>query len=223
MNTKRLRLVAGVLGAVVLSAPLAQAYLPSLVFTDLGGSLQIVQDVPCGGVVNVSTPIAGGRMEVIPLVGMRSGGADAGFQLTRMELSFAPFAVQHQCKGLRATAEFRAIGAQLAKGVSFTGEPVGAPEDQLYRFTIPKEEFLIFESVVDNAPVQQPQTAYQKPSEDVTGLIDLRQRTMQMNLVLTSELHFRAGCIRDRCRIDEVRQGTQTTNVRAAMQSPRSR
>ena len=221
MNTKRLRSVAGILSAMVLSAPVALAYIPSLVFTDLGGSLQIVQDVPCGNVVNVSTPIAGGRMEVIPLAGMRTGGVDAGFQLTHMELSFAPFAVQHQCKGIRATAEFRAIGAQLVKAVSFTGEALGAPEDQIYRFTIPKEEFLIFESVVDNAPVPQPQTAYKKPSEDVTGLIDLRQGTTQMQVVLTSELRFRAGCVGNRCRIDEVRQGTQTTNVRAAIQVPR--
>ena len=221
MNTKRLRSVAGILSAMVLSAPVALAYIPSLIFTNLGGSLQIVQDVPCGDVVNVSTPIAGGRMEVIPLVGMRTGGVDAGFHMTRMELSFAPFVVQHQCKGIRATAEFRAVGAQLAKAVSFTGEAVGAPEDQIYRFTIPKEEFLIFESVVDNAPVPQPQTAYKKPSEDVTGLIDLRQGTTQMQVGLNSELRFRAGCIGDRCRIDEVRRGTQTTNVRAAIQFPR--
>ena len=215
MNTNRMRVVAGVLGAIVLSAPLATAYVPSLIFTNLGGQLQIVQGVPCGEVVNVTTAIADGRMEVTPPpVGTRDG---TKFHLTRLELFFTPFSVQHSCNGIRATAAFREIGVQLAAGVQFTGEVVGAPEDMIYRFTIPKNEFLIFESIVSNEPVQQPQTAYKKPSEDVTGVIDLRQGTAELRVVLTSQLHFRAGCIGTRCSIDEVREGTQTTDIRGTI------
>jgi hypothetical protein len=213
--------VAGILGAIVLSATVATAYVPSLVFESLGGSLQIAQSVPCGDEVNVSTPIAGGRMEVIPLVGMRTGGVEAGFHLTRLDVSFAPFAVQHSCKGLRAAVEYRAIGVKLTKGVQFTGEEVGAPEDQIYRFTIPKEDFLIFQTVVSTEPAPQPQTAYQKPSQDVTGLIDLRQGTVELNVVVASQLHFRAGCIQNRCRIDEKLDGTLTTQLRAQVPARR--
>ena len=221
MNMNRMRVVAGVLGAMVLSAPLATAYVPSLIFNNLGGQLQIVQSVPCGETVNVTTSIANGIMEVTPpRVGTRVGGG-TGFNLTRLELFFTPFSVQHSCKGIRATAAFREIGVQLVGAVRFTGEPVGAPEDQIYRFTIPKEEFLIFESVADNAPVPQPQTAYKRPSEDVTGLIDLRQGTSELHVVLASRLRFRAGCIRDRCRIDEELGGTLTTDLRAQISARR--
>lgn len=220
MNTNRMRVMAWVLGAIVLSAPLATAYVPSLIFTNLGGQLHILQSVPCGETVNVTTSIANGRMQVTPNVGTRAGGG-AGFHLTRLELFFTPFSVEHTCKGIRATAAFREIGVQLAGAVRFTGEAVGAPEDQIYRFTIPKEEFLIFESVVDNAPVQQPQTAYRKPVEDVTGLIDLRQGTAELHVVLASRLRFRAGCVRDRCRIDEELGGTLTTDLRAQIRARR--
>ena len=219
MDTNRMRLVAGILSAVVLSAPLATAYGPSLVFKNLAGQLNILQAVPCGEVVNVTTSIADGRMEVTPPPPRTQGGTE--FHLTRLELFFTPFSVQHSCQGIQATAEFREIGVQLAAGVKFTGEAVGAPEDQVYRFTIPKEQFLIFESVVTNEPVQQPQTRYRKPSEDVTGLIDLRQGTTELHVVLTTQLHFRAGCIGTRCSIDEVREGTQTTDVRGTI-PPRS-
>ena len=223
MDTKRMRLVAGVVSAMVLSAPLATARVPSLIFANLGGQLHIVQGVPCGEVVNVTTSIAGGRMEVTPPpVGTRTGGGTE-FHLTRLELSFTPFSVQHSCKGIRATAEFREIGVQLAGGVKFTGELVGPPEDMTYRFTIPKEKFLIFESVVSNEAVEQPQTTYKKPNEDVTGLIDLRQGTTQLHVALATRLRFRAGCIRDRCRIDEEHDGTQTTDVRGSIPPRTSR
>lgn len=223
MKTKRMRMVAGILGAIVLSAPLATALVASLNFTNLGGRLHILQAVPCGEVMNVTTPVAGGRMDVTPSqVGTRTGGG-AAFHLTRLELFFTPFSVQHSCKGLRATVEFREIGVQLAGAVKFTGEAVGAPEDQLYRFTIPKEDFLIFESVVSDEPVQQPQTKYMKPSEDVTGLIDLRQGTTQLNVVVASQLRFRTGCIGTRCRIDELLAGTQTAEVRGTIPHRTSR
>ena len=130
MNTKRMRLVAGVVSAIVLSAPLAMAVGPKLVFNNLGGRLQIEQDVPCGAVVNIATSVADGRMEMTPSPQGRDPLSAVLFDLTRLELFFAPFNVQHECFGLRANAEFREIGVRLASGVTFTGEPVGPPEDR---------------------------------------------------------------------------------------------
>jgi len=218
MNTKRTRVVAGVLSAIVLSAPLATAYVPSLIFTNLTGQLRILQGVPCGEVVDVTTSIAGGRMEVTPLPQRSDAiGGGVSFHLTRLELFFTPFSVQHECNGVGGTVEFREIGVRLVDAVRFQGESLGGT---LYRFTIPKEEVLILESVVTNIPVQQPQTRYERPSEDITGVIDLGRRTAELHVALASRVRFRAGCIGKRCLIDEVREGTQTTDVSGISYAP---
>jgi hypothetical protein len=213
MKSNRTRLVAGVVSAMVLSSPLAMAFVQPLIFTNLTGTLRIVQGVPCGGVVDVSTSIADGRMDITPSLQRGDAIGPALFHLTRLDLFFTPFSVTHECNGIKATAEFREIGVRLARSVRFRAEAIGGREDQQYRFSIPKEQFLIFESVLDNAPVQQPETSYRRPSEDVTGLIDLRRGTAELHIVLSSKLRFRAGCVGNRCVIDEEREGVQTTDV----------
>ena len=62
--------------------------------------------------------------------------------------------------------------------------------------------------------VRQVQHLAQRPSEDVTGVIDLRRQTVQLHVVVTSEMRFRVGCEGDRCLIDETRTGTATTDIR---------
>ena len=213
MNSNRTRLLAGIVSAIVLSAPAALALVPGLILPNVTGTLQIAQAVPCRGVVDVTTSVANGRLEVTPT----QGTAGTQFHLSRLEVSYVPFSVVHECSGIRAVAAFSEIGVRLAANVKFTGEPIGLPEEQLYRFSIPKDDFLMFHSVVDNAPVQQPQTGYKRPSEDVTGVIDLRRGTVQLNVALTSRLRFRAGCVRDRCAIDEELEGTQTTSISASV------
>ena len=213
MNSKQTRLVAGILSAIVLSSPLAMAFVQPLIFTNLTGTVRIVQGVPCGGVADVSTSIADGRMDLTPIPQRGDVLGVALFHLTRLELFVTPFSVKHTCNGIDATADFKEIGVRLAKSVRFTAEVVGGREDQQYRFTIPREQFLIYESVLDNAPVQQPETSYRRPSEDVTGLLDLRRGTAQLHIVLSSKLRFRAGCVGNRCVIDEERDGRQTTDV----------
>jgi hypothetical protein len=216
MNTKRKSLIAGILGAVVLSAPVALALAPNLVFTNVRGSLHVVQGVPCGGNVDVTTSIADGRMDLSPGQSQRDGSMQ--FDLSRLEMFMTPFAVQHDCLGMTATVDFREIGVRLAGGVSFTGIPVGSAGQ--YRFSIPKEKVLIYESVLNNLPVPQPERAYQRPAEDVTGLIDLRAQTAQLNIALYSELRFRVGCVGKKCLIDEVRGGRQTVAATATVVSP---
>ena len=45
------------------------------------------------------------------------------------------------------------------------------------------------------------------------GLIDLRRQTVQLNVVLTNQLHFRAGCEGERCVVDERLTGRTASAV----------
>ena len=224
MNTNRTRFVAAVLGVMVLSSAMALAFGPKLIFTNLDGRLHVRQQVPCGDAVDFTTSIADGRLEITPSRPQTRDAAGAPgavtFDLTRLDVFFTPFAVDHECLGLKATAEFKEIGVKLAGPVTFTGELVGGPESRRYRFTIPKAQVLIYESVLDNLPVPQPETAYQRPSEDVTRQIDLRRGTAQLHIALFSMLRFRAGCVDRHCVIDEVRAGRQTADVMGTVLNP---
>jgi hypothetical protein len=213
MNMKQTLLVAGALNAIVLSAPTVKARVEPLIFANLSGTVRIQQDVPCGDRVDETTTIAGGRMVITPFT-TREGTL---IDLTRLDAFLTPFSVQRECLGIRATADFSEIGIRLAGAVMFPAQETGAGQ---YRFTIPKEKFLLHESVADNAPVAQPETAFQRPSEDVTGEIDLRRRTVQLRVVLTAQLRFRAGCFHGRCVINEKADGTQTADVLAFSPPP---
>ena len=220
MNTKRMRLVAGVLSAMAISAPLVIAAGPNVSITNLKGALQISQGVPCGGVVEATTSIADGRMDLSTAL-LRADviGANTVFDLTRLEMFFTPFSVQAECLDLKVHVEFREIGVRLANSISFTGQSLG---DGQFRFVIPKQQFLVYESVVTNLPVPQPMTAYKRPSEDVIGEIDTRRGTAQLHVVLSSRLRFTAGCMDNgrRCVIDEVGEGTQTTDATGQIHPP---
>jgi hypothetical protein len=214
MITKRMSLA--VLSALVLSAPAASAQ--GLSFTNVQGILQVLQKVPCGERVDVRSTIALGRIDITPLLPSRGAeGRDIQFDLTRADLLITPFAVSHACLGINVTVEFREIGYQLARAVRFTGESIGRPEERRYRFSIPRKDVLLYASVLNNLPVQQPETAYQRPSDDLTGEIDLRQGTVELHVAMASTLRFRVGCIDGRCAIDEELKGTQTADIAAAV------
>lgn len=218
MNTKQIRVVAGILGVVALSAPPTLARGSNVIFNNLRGTLHVSQGVPCNGVVTATTSIADGRMHIQPML-VRADviGPDAVFDLSLLELFFTPFSVQHECVGLKVNVEFLAIGVRLANTIRFTGQSLG---DGRYRFRIPRREFLVHRSVVTNLPVPQPMTDYDRPSEDVTGEFDMRRGTADLHVVLSSRLRFRLGCVHKRCLIDEVRDGTQTANVRGQLHHP---
>ena len=219
MTSNQTRLAAGTVMALVLSAPLALAFVPSLIFTNFRGTLHISQRVPCGGVLEVTTTVADGRMDITPfLVRGDVIGAPVQFKMTRADMFYTPFSAHHECNGIAATAVFSEIGLRLAKSVTFAGEPIG---ERHYRFSIPKEQFLIYESVMSNVPaVQQPETRYVRPSEDVTGEIDLRRGTAQLHIALASRLRFRAGCIGRRCAVDEILEGTQVSDLAGGLYAP---
>jgi hypothetical protein len=218
MNTKQTILVATAVSAIVLSAHLAHAQgQRPLIVTEPTGTVRIQQALPCGDPLDGALPIAGGRIEVTPA----SVDGQILFNLTRLDLFVTPFSVRRACLGVDATAAFSEIGITLASGVTVPAQLVGTVDTGVqYQFTIPKDQFLIHESVLDNVRVQQPERAYQKPSEDVTGVIDLRNRTIAIHVALASQLHFRAGCVGDSCVIDTVKDGTQIADIRGSITPP---
>ena len=218
MNTKPKSLVAVVLGAMALSASATLAVAPSLIFTNLRGTVHVRQGVPCGDPLDVTTSIADGRMEITPFIAppadTTGGGLGAQFDLTRLDLFLTPLTVQHECLGFNATVEFRQVGLQLVKAIRFTGVPIGiSPEDRIYRFTIPRSEVLLFESVTNNLPVPQPERRYQRAGEDLVGVIDLRRGTASLHVSLLEKVRFVAGCVHKKCAIDQTFDGRETADV----------
>jgi hypothetical protein len=214
------RLVAGVLGAMMLTAAQVRAAGPQrLNINDVSGDVRIQQGLPCQNTLELTTSIVQGRVDMTSLQLDRAGTAFL-IDLMRLNLFVKPFHVDATCDGIKAAVDFREIGIQLASAIRFKATSTGAGGG-LLEFTIPKKDFLIYESVLNTAPVRQPATTYRLPSEDVTGVIDLRRQTVQLHVVLTGELRFRAGCEGDRCRIDETHTGTTTTDVRGRYIPPR--
>jgi hypothetical protein len=211
MKTKRTLLLTGIASAMMLSATLATAAGETLTLTDLSGGVRIHQGLPCGQTLDMTATIQEGLLQITPL----NTRAGVLFDLTRLNMLLTPFSVRGDCRGVRATADFREIGLSLVSAVRFPGEETGPLGSRLYRFTIPKERFQIFESTLDSAQVRQPERGYRRPSEDVTGLFDLNLQTVQLHVVLTNEAHFLAGCVKKRCKIDEKQPGTQTADIRA--------
>src|SRR5262249_6921397 len=216
MKTQLTFLVAGLLSAIALMGSQAGAAgQQPLVITDLHGSVRTQLNLPCGDPVDETTVIESGRMDIRPEIPTREGEIlSVMFDLTRLDLFLTPFAVHRACDGIDATAAFREIGVRLAGAVRFPGEAVGVPESGQYRFVIPKDQFLIYESILDNAPVPQPETKYQRPSQDVFGVIDLPRKIVQLHVVLTTHVRFRAGCVRgSQCLIDQREAVTQTADI----------
>lgn len=222
MKTKRILLMFGVVATIALSTPRVHATVfPPLVVTDPTGSVRIQQGLPCGDDLDLTRRIIGGRIAVTPSV--IPGGDRAPqvwFNLKQLELFLEPFSVERKCKGIEATAAFYEIGLRLAAGLVFPAEEVGPPGSSKYRFFIRKEEFLIAETIFDNAPVPQPERMYQKPSQDVTGMIDLTEGTVDIEIALAGRMHFRAGCVGGRCLIDEVKDGSQAADVQGRIVPP---
>jgi len=224
MKTTRTLLVTGALSAIVLWASAANAESP-LTITDLSGPVQIQQAVPCGNPVTRTLQIEQGLMEISSPVSTPDG---IFFNLFRLDMFLTPFSVERNCFGVPVVANFSEIGVSLAGAVRFRAEPTGGLDARLYRFVIPKEQFLVYESILDNNPVPQPEKTYQRPSEDVTGLISLQPRPrivgiddapsrgfVQLHLVFAQQMRFRGGCALGHCLINETDGGTTTSDLLA--------
>jgi hypothetical protein len=181
--------------------------------TNLTGTLHIQQDIPCGS-VNKTTAVTGGQIQLSPPEGTDVPGGKV-FALSRANVTFASFSASGSCVGISRTRTYDAIGVQLAKAVSFTAVAVGG---NVYAVTIPKSDFLLYETAIVDG---DPELGYKQPSEDVTATIDLATRIVTMHVVLTTSIHFRAGCVPVfGCAIDETDSGTLTADISGVLTLP---
>jgi hypothetical protein len=213
MNNRHKTLLAAVaVCAIMLPATRINAATPRpMNITNVSGAARIQQGLPCGNNLDVTTPIVRGYMGISWTQKTRG---EVLVDLGRLSMFLSPFHADASCNGVGGAVDFREIGVELASAIRFQAQPIGGRDSMVMRFSIPKEKFLIYESVIDGAAARQTQSRYRRPSADVTGLIDLRRQTVQLHVVLTPELRFRAGCVDERCAIDETHIGTVTTDVR---------
>jgi hypothetical protein len=205
-----LLLMSGVLSAILLPSTARGADLTPAVVTNLSGSLHIVQDVPCD-VVDKTTPVTGGRIELTPAEGVNVSGGRL-FRLGRVNVSFGSFSASGSCAGFDETRDYSALSVQFARAVSFTAVE---SSPNAFSFTIPKDSIWIYEGAIVNG---DPEEGYQKPSQDVTGTIDLTTGAFSMHVVVTQTIHFEACAIV--CVIDEDDDGTITADVSGTIAFP---
>ena len=135
------------------------------------------------------------------------------FSLIRLHLTFDGFSVSGDCGGVRASVSYSEIGVQLERAVSFTAVPATG---RGYTFTIPRELFLI--QVIDRRDGEL-ERSLRRPSEDVTGAIDLDTGRFSIHVVTAQTMHFQGGCFVV-CAIDEHDRGTITANVSGTLAFP---
>jgi hypothetical protein len=210
MTTHSLRLLTITIAAIAAAASPARG--ASGLVTNLTGNLHVEQDIPCG-FVDTRTPVTGGLIQLWPPEG-RDVADGKSFALSKANVSFAAFSATGSCLGISRTRTYQEIGVQLAKVVSFTAVAAGA---HVYAVTIPKNNFIIYETaIVDGVP----EVGYKQPSEDVTGTIDLANRTVRMHVVLTTRIHVTGGCAFGHCLIDETDDGTLTADISGVLTLP---
>jgi Thrombospondin type 3 repeat/HYR domain len=220
MTKKWMLAVMGGTSGIALAAVLAHgADAGPMIVTDLTGDLRIEQGIPCADDVDQTTPVTDGRLEITPSEGVDVPGGKA-FVLTRASVSFAPFSIHRSCLGISRTRSYTQVGVQIGRAVPFTATASGGA----YLFTIPKENFEIFEATVVNGGLE---TGYKQPSEPVTGTIDLALGTVQMRVVVATKVHFKAGCVDpcpigscEVCLIDETKSGKLTANLSGTIVFP---
>src|SRR5262249_49530416 len=138
------------------------------------------------------------------------------FELVGFTVSFAPFTMSASCRGFNVSRTYNFLSVQLGKAVAFFAPDRGG----VFSGTISKEKFLILETaVVDGRSLEK---AYQHPSEDVTGTIDLTGRTVDLRVVVARSIHFQSGCAVTPCTIDEDDLGTLTLNLSGTIVFPDS-
>jgi hypothetical protein len=162
--------------------------------------------------VDLTTPVIGGQLALTPAEGIPIGGG-LRFSLTHANVLFAGFSVNRSCRGFADTRNYTQVGVQLARAVSFTA--TGGPT--VFAFTIPKGDFLIYESLVVNGGAD---SAYKHPREDVTGTIDFGADTVSLHIMVGARVHFEAGCTSLGCIIKEDKDGMQTADVSGGIVFP---
>ena len=184
-------LVAGVVGASLAPALPARATdLRPAIVTTPAGTLHIQQHIPCGGLIDQTTPVTAGRLELSPAEGL-DVSAGKLFGLTRVTLSFAPFEARGSCGGFSQTRHYTQVGVELSQAVSLTAAPAGGGT---FSIRIPRADVWLAEaSIVDG----ESEISYQQPTDDVTGTIDLTAGTIRLHVVVATSVEFHVGTINE--------------------------
>jgi hypothetical protein len=215
MNLERALRVTAILGTLMLTAASAPAADSPAVVTSLTGTLKISQNIPCSGVVNVTTTVSGGRIELSPAEGIDVTGGKQ-FSLSRATLTFTPFSASGNCGVFSGSQNYTEVAVQLMKGAPFLATPAGGG---VYNVTIPKTAIEFYEASIVNSG---PETGYFQPDQDVTGTIDLVNGTVSLHVVIATSVRFREGCVNNSCIIDETDSGTLTADVSGVIAFPDS-
>jgi hypothetical protein len=187
---------------------------PAIV-TNLTGTLDVEQDVPCGGHSSSRSAVTGGRIELVPAEGLERSG-NLFFVLSRMNVKFDDFSTTASCGAFSDTESYSQVSAHLARTVGFTATPAGGGA---FTFTIPKASVLFEVIDVRNGALER---RYTRPSQDVTGSIDPTSAAFHVHVVLSQAIHVKAGCVADACIIDETDRGTMTADVSGTILYPDS-
>jgi hypothetical protein len=193
------------------AAPAADA-VPAII-PAISGHLRVVQHTPCNGLVDLTTPVTGGRIDLLPAEGVDVSD-DKFFALTRVTVRIDDFSAHAECLGIGETHTYTDIGAELAAPVSFTAASRGGGR---YAYSIPASAVRIYTTGRFNGALQR---SLQRPSERVTGSINLATGAFSMRVVTSQTVHFRGACVGDVCAIDENDDGTMTLDLHGTIPLP---
>ena len=185
MKTRWMLLVIGSASGIALAATLLHGadFRPMVVKT-ITGNLHIVQKIPCDTLTK-DTPVTQGRIVITPAEGFDVPGGKS-FVLTGFTISFAPFTLTGSC----GSRTYNLLSVQLGKAVAFMAKDRG---DGVFAVTIPKDDFLIYETAVVDG--RSSEKGYARPSEDVTGTIDLARGTVAMHAVVARSVQNDPGTL----------------------------
>ena len=214
MNTKRMLLVIAVIALAIAGlARTARAtdFRPAVIERPTG-TLDVEQDIPCDNHISRIVAVSGGGIALSPALGTDLS-VNKIFSLIRLHVTFDGFGASGDCGAVRASVSYSEIGVQLERAVSFTAVPATG---RGYTFTIPRELFLV--QVIDRRDGEL-ERSLRRPSEDVTGAIDLDTGRFSIHVVTAQTMHFQGGCFVV-CAIDEHDRGTITANVSGTLAFP---
>jgi hypothetical protein len=208
MTTRWMRLIAILGFAVATLARTAHATeFRRAILADPAGTLRVEQDLPCNNHFSRIVAVSGGRLELSPPFGIAQGGHRI-FSLVLLTVRFDGFSASAECGGLSASVQYAFITVQLERSVSFTAIPTRGSG---YTFTIPAGDVLL--EIIDRRNGQL-ERGFKRPSQDVTGSIDLGTGAFSMHVVIVQTTHVAGG------GLDEDDRGTLTADVSGTLAFP---
>jgi hypothetical protein len=174
MKTRSTVLITSLFVAL-LAAPTTAA---NMVVEHPTGDMHIKLSVPIVDNVNHHAPITRGRIEIAPAEGVPVSGGRY-FVLAAANLWFEDFRID---RSPFADDSYRQIGVSLAHAVPFVAQQT---TPGVYTFSVPKEDVLIFGGALIDG---DPRVGNDRPSQPVTGTIDLNAGTFHAVVVVPKHM-----------------------------------